>query len=176
VSLTDSISQAIATQEGFYKPGSIAQRQNNPGNLRTWGSQPIANGYAVFETPAAGWAALNRQVDLNISRGLSLYEFFGGKPGVYAGYAPSADGNRPREYALFVASRIGLDPSIPLNQAGASGTAPLPPYIPSPGETPAEFTDYGPTDDSSSADGFVNWGLVLGIAVAIGFVWWITQE
>lgn len=115
MSLNDQIAQAIATQEGFYVPGSLAQRNNNPGNLRSWGSNPIVDGYAKFPTLNAGWAALAQQINLNIGRGLNLYEFFGGKPGVYAGYSPATDKNRPREYAVFVASRIGLDPSIPLN-------------------------------------------------------------
>jgi hypothetical protein len=115
MSLTESISQAIATMEGWYKAGSIAQRNNNPGNLRSWGSMPIIDGYAKFPTADAGWTALHRQVDLNISRGLSLDEFFAGKPGVYGGYSPSADQNNPAGYAVYVASRVGLDPSIPLN-------------------------------------------------------------
>jgi hypothetical protein len=120
MSLTDSISQAIATMEGWYKAGSIAQRNNNPGNLRSWGSFPIVDGYARFPTPDAGWAALRQQIDLNISRGLTLYEFFAGKPGVYGGYSPSADKNDPGGYAVYVASRVGIDPSIPLNQIGSS--------------------------------------------------------
>jgi hypothetical protein len=183
MSLTDSISQAIATEEGFYKPGSIAQRNGNPGNLRSWGSRPIISGYAAFLNPdgtpdsVAGWAALYHQVDLNIGRGLNLYEFFGGKPGVYDGFSPSTDGNKPREYALFVASRTGLDPSIPLNQANASGSAPLPPYIPSPGETPGEFTDYGPIDDSVSSDlGSVNWGLLGLLGLGLLAVWWFNSD
>mgnify|MGYP003394444781 FL=1 len=122
MSLTDSISQAIATMEGFFKAGSVAQRNNNPGNLRSWGNRPTANGYAVFESPDAGWAALNQQVNLNIGRGLSLYDFFAGKPGVYGGYATRLDRlTDPLGCAVFVASRIGLDPSIPLNSIPGEG-------------------------------------------------------
>lgn len=120
MSLPDSISQAIAHMEGFYSPGTIAQRQNNPGNLRSWGTYPVVNGYVQFPDAAAGWSALNQQVNLNISRGLTLQEFFGGKPGVYDGYAPSADANNPKSYAQYVAGQVGIDPTVPLSQLGSS--------------------------------------------------------
>lgn len=107
--------------EGFYEPGTISARNNNPGNLRSWGSRPIIGGFAQFETPEAGWAALIRQVQLNVGKGLTLEEFFGGKPGVYSGYAPSSDGNQPKQYAAFVAGRTGVDPDTPLTELVAGG-------------------------------------------------------
>lgn len=118
--LTISIAQAIYQMEGS-GPNTIATRNNNPGNLRSGVGQIGTNGgYAVFPDMATGWNALYHQIDLNIARGLTLYEFFAGKPGVYAGYAPSADSNDPINYANFVASRTGIDPSVPLNQLGDS--------------------------------------------------------
>lgn len=119
MSLVDDLAGAIGTFEGAFKTGSLAQRNNNPGNLRSWGNLPTRDGYAVFPTMEAGWTALRRQVELNISRGLNLLEFFGGKPDVYAGYAPAADQNQPVSYALFVGERLGLSVSVPLNQASA---------------------------------------------------------
>jgi hypothetical protein len=121
--LVGSIAQAIAAFEGFFRPGSLAARNNNPGNLRQWGNLPTSGGYAVFPSAEAGWAALRRQVALNISRGLSLLEFFGGKPGVYAGYAPAADRNQPASYAAFVGAQAGLPVDQPLNQLGAPAAA-----------------------------------------------------
>jgi len=119
--LTVSIAQAIYQMEGS-GPSTIATRNNNPGNLRSGVGQTGSNGgYAVFPDMATGWAALYHQIDLNISRGLTLYEFFAGKPGVYGGYAPSADSNDPVNYALFVSARTGIDPNVPLNQLGAGG-------------------------------------------------------
>ncbi len=118
MTLSESIAQAIARMEGFFTAGSIAQRQNNPGNLRSWGSVPVVNGYARFSTPEEGWAALRRQVELNIGRGLTLQEFFGGKPGIYAGYSPGSDGNDPRGYAQYVAGQVGIPPTVALNTAG----------------------------------------------------------
>ena len=90
MNLVDPIAQAIATMEGFFKAGSLAARNNNPGNLRSWGANPIVNGYAQFKSAEEGWAALKTQVQKNINRGLNLNEFFAGKPGVY--YAGGASG------------------------------------------------------------------------------------
>lgn len=115
MNLVEQIAQAIATMEGFYSAGSIAQRNNNPGNLRSWGSNPVANGYAKFPTVEAGWQALRSQIQTNIDRGLTLIEFFAGKPGVYGGYSPSADNNNPAGYAQYVAGRAGISPTVPLN-------------------------------------------------------------
>lgn len=120
--MVETIAQAIATFEGFFKAGTLAQRNNNPGNLRSWGSAPIRDGYAHFETAEDGWKALYRQIELNISRGLSLSEFFGGKAGVYPGYAPAADANDPNGYARFVATRTGLPVDVPIQTALSFGS------------------------------------------------------
>jgi len=108
------ISEAISEMEGLYKPNSRASRNNNPGNLRSWKGVPVEDGYAKFPTMAAGWNALRKQVDKNVGRGLTLYEFFGGKPNVYPGFAPDSDGNRSRHYAEFVAKRVGIPADVPL--------------------------------------------------------------
>lgn len=126
--LVQTIAEAIARFEGFFQPGSLAQRNNNPGNLRS-GPRAVgkdSRGYAVYRTPADGWADLYRQVELNISRGLTLREFFGGKPGVYAGYAPAADRNQPDRYAAYVASQAGVPTDVPLISL-RSVTAPVAP-------------------------------------------------
>lgn len=105
------LAYAIALMEGYFALGTIAQRNNNPGNLRRWGSFPTESGFAKFPNQVTGWNALFRQIDLNISRDLTLIEFFSGKPGVYPGYAPAADSNKPVDYALFVNRWLGIDPS-----------------------------------------------------------------
>ena len=114
--LVEKIAVAIPVMEGFPKAGSRANRQNNPGNLRSCGKTPIVEGFANFPTAAEGWSALRRQIWRNVDRGLTLYEFFGGKPKVYAGYAPDVDGNRSRHYAEFVAKRAGIPVNVPLNK------------------------------------------------------------
>lgn len=109
--LIERIAAAIATMEGWDILTSRARKNNNPGNLRSWGAAPKEAGYAYFQTEEDGWAALRMQVAKNIGRKLTMYEFFGGKAGVYAGYAPAADNNYPVRYAEFVAAKVGLDPS-----------------------------------------------------------------
>lgn len=121
MTLIESIAEAIAKMEGFYHEGSISQRNGNPGNLRSWGTRPVVDGYVVFKKadgtidPDAGWVALEVQVQKNILRGLTLQEFFGGKPGVYPGFSPGSDGNDPRGYAQYVAGQCGISPIVPLN-------------------------------------------------------------
>ena len=123
--LVQPIADAIAQMEGYNNTEqTLAKINNNPGNLRSWGGVPTNRGYAAFPTPEAGWNALRRQVQILIDMNLTLYEFFGGKPGVYSGYAPAADRNRPAHYAEFVASRVGIDPSTPLQQYGTGTEAP----------------------------------------------------
>jgi hypothetical protein len=46
-----TICEAIARQEGFLKPGSRSNRNNNPGDLE-WGSWARAHGADRIETPA----------------------------------------------------------------------------------------------------------------------------
>lgn len=111
----EAISLAIATMEGFFKDNSVSQRQKNPGNLRSWGALPVVKGYVLFPDPESGWSALRRQIGKNIDRGLTLQEFFGGKPGVYGGYSPASDKNNPHGYAQYVAGRVGIKPDVPLN-------------------------------------------------------------
>ncbi len=145
--LIDDLAAAIARYEGFNKPGSLAARNNNPGNLRTWGSYPVVNGYVQFPDAETGWAALRRQVELNIGRGLNLYEFFGGRAGVYAGYAPAADNNSPRTYAETVAAWLGLSPGLTLAslegdadpQDSPAGSGPTLPAFDVPGLNLAEL-------------------------------------
>jgi len=102
--LINLFAEKIAKMEGFYNPSTISFRNNNPGNLRSWGTVPIFDGYARFSTPEGGWIALREQIRKNVFvRKLTFYEFFAGKKGVYAGYAPTDDGNLPAVYASYVA-------------------------------------------------------------------------
>lgn len=101
--------RAIANFEGYFQPGSRANRNNNPGNLRNWDpSLPKDDqGFDVFPTLEAGVSALWRQIWKNVFRGVTLKEFFVGKPGIYAGYAPLSDHNS-LEYPRYVAQVTGI--------------------------------------------------------------------
>lgn len=100
---------AIANFEGYWISGSRARRNNNPGNLRGWSSRLPKDdaGFDIFPTAEEGWNALWQQIWLNIQRGLTLKQFFEGKPGVYPGYAPLKD-NNPPTYAKYVSQISGI--------------------------------------------------------------------
>lgn len=103
----------IAYFEGYWDPDSRAARNNNPGNLVGWSRTTPKDdeGKDIFPSPEKGWDALFRQVQLNISRRLTLREFFCGKPGVYPGYHPvrQREGEANCEqYAAFIARKTGL--------------------------------------------------------------------
>lgn len=137
--LINAMAHAMAIQEGFYdKPGKfgdpIPRKMHNPGDLRTWldaagKPYPEVNGYVDFpacqivgckhpDHPAqVGWHALRVQVwNCVVKRGLTFLEFFAGKPGIYAGFAPEKDKNDPLGYATKVLERmrvaLTLDPAI----------------------------------------------------------------
>jgi hypothetical protein len=183
-----AFAQAIAQMEGFNTSGSIAQRNNNPGNLRSGPNQNgTANGYATYATPALGWADLYSQIQTNFARGLNTYQFFGGGLG-YPGYAPTGDSNTPNTYAVFVAGQLGIDPNVPLNSLDPTtfaGSAPVnaaaTPLLCADGSLP--LAD-GSCDDSSvpgssvdlasasvvSTSASINWTYV-GIGVGVLLLW-----
>ena len=171
-----SLASAIAQMEGYNTPGTLAARNNNPGNLRSGpGQVGTSGGFAVFPDAATGWAALDNQISVNASRGLTLNEFFAGKPGVYAGYAPSADSNDPAHYAAFVASQTGADPNVPLNfllspSSDTSGVSiPAPPSS----DSSSVFDWTGSGDTSQPADSS---GVLIGAAVAAaGLILWMAS-
>lgn len=111
--IIEALAQAIAFEEGFYAKGTKPnrpQRNNNPGNIRPWADCkfPSDSGpYIIFPTPGDGWRQLKIQCSKNAKdRGLTFLEFFAGKKGVYGGYAPGADNNRPTAYAQHVVNRV----------------------------------------------------------------------
>lgn len=114
------MASGIAEFEGFHVPETdkryptIAQRHNNPGNLRPIGA---STGFRTFATPLDGYKALVRQIVININRGLTLREFFLGKPGVYPGYTPLGPGTGNTaevldNYIAFVANRMNIKDSV----------------------------------------------------------------
>ncbi len=128
------LAAAITRMEGSCSAPGVCVN-NNPGNLRAYApGQPVdSRGIRIFPTYQAGYDALLSQEQMNISRGLTLDEFFGGKTGVYSGYAPAADKNQPTVYAGNVSTWLGIPRDVPLaqflggsNVSGEVGTG-LPP-------------------------------------------------
>lgn len=128
--LISGIASAISKMEGYGLLTSLARKNNNPGNLRTWSDVPSVNGFAKFKRAEDGWKALYQQIENNIfgrgrndsfparaKQGLTLKEFFAGQRdhngqvivGGYPGYAPGADNNQPEHYAKYVAEQAGIE-------------------------------------------------------------------
>jgi hypothetical protein len=73
--------RAMAKQEGFFKHGTRAQKNNNPGNInygkfaQTHGATGGDDkGYAIFPTPGVGWAALEALLKTPTYKGRTLRE------------------------------------------------------------------------------------------------------
>lgn len=119
MALIDTLAQAIAQMEGFNVSGSIAQRNNNPGNLR---ASPYAigkdtNGYAIFPDSTTGWNALNYQLSLYSQRGMDLEQMINV-------YAPAGDNNDPNSYLHFITGKLGVGPSTTISSLYDNSTVP----------------------------------------------------
>jgi hypothetical protein len=167
-SLTSDLAGAIQRMEGACS-GPTSCVNNNPGNLRAYApGQPVdSRGFRIFPDYPSGEAALEGQIDTNIGRGLSLSEFFGGKPGVYSGYAPASDSNNPSGYAATVGGWLGIDPSLPLSAVSGSD---------SPG-FPVDAGGMDPFGGSGSGDGAgISVVAMAGLVLAgLGIVWAVSS-
>lgn len=110
----DKWGEAIAEDEGFYKPGSRPARNHNPGDLK-FARQPGAigkdkDGFAIFPDNATGFAALDRQLQKYVRDypGYSLLQIMAHYLGQH-GDMPTVDkeGDAFR-YANFVAAKMGV--------------------------------------------------------------------
>lgn len=105
--------------DSVYIPGgTLADKNNNPGNLRFVGQMGATQGeggFARFETPEAGWQALISQVQLDQSRGLTLAQFVNK-------YAPPNE-NNTNLYVQQMSTWLGVDPNVPLSKIDATTLA-----------------------------------------------------
>lgn len=88
-------------------PGNLplGLRLNNPGNLRSWGRRPIVNGFASFDSPAAGLSAMaNQLAGYQDVRGIDTIE------GIVNRWAPAGDGNNVPSYIADLSRRTGFKP------------------------------------------------------------------
>ena len=148
-----SLASTIQTLEGWY-PGSLSYRLNNPGNLMYAGQAgavpyPVVGSdgktrvYAQFPDYATGEAALERQISLDASRGLSISSFA-------QKYAPLEDGNDPTSYAAHLATAAGLPVSAPLSAAADSGDTSAASFLG--GSSWAPLSDLFPQSSNGGAD------------------------
>lgn len=89
---------------------TLADRNNNPGNIRPVGGQ----GFRFFESALHGWEAMKNQ----------LMRYFNGKTtgrqlqtiwDIVSTWAPASDNNDPQKYAQDVAKWMGVSPNAVLN-------------------------------------------------------------
>lgn len=160
-----AITTAIQTQEGYY-PGSLAYKNNNPGNLiytpyyaQNFGALPGAGGFSLFPDYNTGLAALQHQIQVNANSGMTI-------DSMMSAYAPaqnadgSPSGNNPQLYAQNIASALGVDPSTPLTS-----------ILSDPSLSPGSPSSLSPSQVSNSDAEFpgieagdVSWGTVALVA------------
>ena len=104
----DALMRGIAKAEGFYVTGSLAQRANNPGNLKL-GDRGFGaiDGKTKFATLADGWRALANQIELIASGKSAFYRpdmTFAQIARIYTG------GDKPDAWAAIVTQEIGATP------------------------------------------------------------------
>ncbi|MEX5804542.1 lytic transglycosylase catalytic [Citrobacter freundii] len=90
--------------------GTLADRNNNPGNIRPVGGK----GFRFFDSALQGWEAMKNQ----------LMRYFTGKTtgkalqtiqDIVSTWAPAGDNNDPQQYAKQVAGWMGVSPNAVLN-------------------------------------------------------------
>lgn len=114
------LTEAIARMEGFYVPGSRAQRSNNPGNIE-WGAFAQANGadrievtgphgkprFAHFPSPEVGFDALKALL-LKHYKGLTVAQMM-------QKYAPPCE-NNTQNYTKNVCEWTDLTPQTVIDK------------------------------------------------------------
>jgi hypothetical protein len=123
-----SWASAIASFEGFNTPGSVAARNNNPGNLKFAGQSgavgPDPNGFAIFPDPSTGWSALYNQLQKYVQDfpGYSILQMMGkylGQP------TPTVDSQgNAYNYATFVSNQLGVDSGTTLAELASNSALP----------------------------------------------------
>jgi hypothetical protein len=107
------LAQLIAQEEGFNVPGSVPNRDNNPGDLRhsphSFHTTAAPNAIGQIDTVADGWADLERQLELYAQRGLTLRE------AIYE-FAPPEE-NNSEAYLDYVCSGLNMPDSFTVAQA-----------------------------------------------------------
>lgn len=99
---------------------TLANRNNNPGNLRFIGQQGASQGeggFAKFNSPEEGYAALLNDVEAKLTgksrSGLKPTDTLVDFTKVYA---PASDNNAPGSYAAAVANKLGISPATTLQE------------------------------------------------------------
>ena len=92
--------------EGENQPLGLSQ--NNPGNLRSWGNNPISRGFAQFKSVQEGLSAMAGNLVAYANRGNDTIRK------VISAWAPSTE-NDTGKYISDVVRQLGIDPDQKLN-------------------------------------------------------------
>lgn len=118
----DKWAEAIKAYEGWFF-GSRSFRNNNPGNLKFTGYTALLGatgqddkGFARFATPNIGIEALKSFLHQAANGILMAYQPTMSLLDFFHVYAPSSDNNEPNAYAQFVAMKIGVPVTTPIDQ------------------------------------------------------------
>lgn len=113
------LAKLIAQEEGFFKSGSLPQRNNNPGDLRhsphSHHTPDAPQAIGVIDTVEHGWEDLERQLLLDADRGLTIQEFV-------QKFAPPEE-NDSHQYLQFLCTGLSLPPHTLLSDALKIGDA-----------------------------------------------------
>jgi hypothetical protein len=108
--------EAVAYAEGWYAPGdTVPKRLNNPGDLKISSVRNIGKdpqGHLHFASPADGWLALHRQIQLIVDGRSRVYTLDMSINDMGARYAPPTAGTGA--WANNVADRLNVSPSTRL--------------------------------------------------------------
>jgi hypothetical protein len=116
---TDALTESWAQIEGFFTPGTLAQRLNNPVNIH--GNWPgvighTSTGEAIFSDPSFGWGAAETYAQQQAQAHLdwSFQNFFAKVLGNLKGQPVNNDQGNSNAEAGFVAAQLGIDPGTNL--------------------------------------------------------------
>ena len=111
--IINAIASAIASAEGYGVSGAKPTVTNNPGDIGNYPGHTT-----IFEDAQAGWDALTNQIELIFSGSSAHYspDMTIAQVGqIYSGGDPN--------WAINVASRLGVSPNTPLNQIPGGAAA-----------------------------------------------------
>jgi hypothetical protein len=152
--IVQDIAAAITRQE------NVAASYNNPGGLiAAPGCTSRPGQIAICPDLATGQAGLERQVQLDIGRGMTLSELINSWAPKCS--LPICKGNDPATYAAHVSDWTGLDLNTPLASMADSGSVSAPASASGSWDVPA-------TIDLSGLD--FSGGSMLPIALGIGLL------
>jgi hypothetical protein len=118
--------EGIALAEGFYVVGSRAARNHNPGNLTldiTGTGIGMDGMFIVYDNDNDGWEALYKQVEMILTNTSGIYNSQMTLRQIAEKYASTSTPNERLNWAINVASKLGIDINTPVSTLLTTGAA-----------------------------------------------------